>query len=109
MEYVLKCPICNRRIVGSLCPIHGRVYGGGRAGFNPQQTQTLNGVRSASTAVTATSAAVTALSSDVTKKFPVGEVRLFVVGTAPAGWTKAGTTYVDMGGGIMAYYYKYTG
>jgi hypothetical protein len=105
MVSLLNCPICNRRLVGSLCPIHGRVYGSGRTGGNPQQNLTLSGVRTANTAVTAVSSAVTALSA----KFPLGEIRMFVVGTAPAGWTPTGSAAIPVGGGVSAYYYKYTG
>jgi type IV secretory pathway TrbL component len=68
-----------------------------------------------STAVGNVQTAINSANSTLGTKFPVGEVRLFVVGTAPSGWTQVAYSKVVVvgddgaGGTTEARYYRYTG
>jgi hypothetical protein len=68
-----------------------------------------------STAVGNVQTAINSANSTLGTKFPVGEVRLFVVGTAPSGWTQVAYSKVTVvgddgeGGTTEARYYRYTG
>lgn len=70
---IAKCPACQRRLFGPICPVHGRVMntGYGKGGVRTS----LTGVE---TSVATVSSDVAALSTDLGVKLPVGNVRDFI-------------------------------
>ena len=93
----MKCPICGRRVIVRLCPVHGDVVGGG-----PRSTTDIRTVGTINSGVDSIADTITTATTPI-----VGQVIPWYgdAGSLPAGWADTG---IDLAMGSI-HYLRYTG